>query len=287
MVKRMTSIDLFKSSTTQFKYLISKLISLPLWVKQAIYCELKADLKECSDVDLLDKVERRIIQLYIPKLTSLSHKLSKNIDKTSSLNSLEPAAITFIDSVNEELNLLEIAHHNQWSLKTTCIVLLELIDKGFVEPFDSPATLNFIHYIAGRIRLGEFLVRTNRLTSMQLDKALYSKKCAESLGTEVSFKDIIINLGYLTHKEITNITSIKESSEKIVLTIDEGCSLSEQIIMLQDEVDALQFQNKKLELELQEMRKALDERQHENLELLKQNEKYSKGFMNRIISNLS
>lgn len=283
----MSTLESFIPEKTQFKSLINKLVNLPLWVKQSIYCELKSNLAECSDIQLLDNLEINIIQLFKPRLTAIALRLLRKQDKISNLSRLDPNQIQFMEALNNDLTLLEIAHKNNCTLKETCNILLSLIDESMVEPFENKNTLNFVLYITDRIRLGEFLVRTNRLTIEQLDKALFSRKYSESIGEILSFGDTLTNLGYLKPKQIENITSIKASSEQKISVLDESEAQAQEIIALQDEIDSLQFRNKKITEELLASKKELELKNLEILDLTKQLEKYSKGFMTRFLTSLT
>lgn len=283
----MSTINLDKKENTQFSNLIQRLTSLPLWVKQAVYCEIKADLAECSDIDLLDSIETKIIQLFRPKLTGNAVKLVSNNSSLTNIDKLDVNHKAFIKSAYNNLNLLEISQVNNWSFKQSCNILLDLIDESFVDKIDDNKTYNFILFITNRIRLGEFLVRTNRLTTDRLDKALYTKKCADELNTGLSFKDVLVNLNYLSLKEVNNISSIKESAEISISVIDQHEALVQENMILQDEVDALLFEKKKLEDQLSFYKKELEEKNLEVLECSKQVEKYTKGFVGKLITSLT
>ncbi|MEW5821722.1 MAG: hypothetical protein AB1782_16125 [Cyanobacteriota bacterium] len=283
----MLTLEMIQPEQTQFKSLISRYKNLPLWIKQAVYCLIKEDISECSDLDLLDSIDSKIIQLYKPRLTSNGLKLIDNKSVLSSVDSLKEDHKRFLQSSREGLNLLEIAHKNNWSFKLTCEVYLDLSDAELVDKLNEKKTETFLLYLVGRIRLGEFLVRTDRLTLNQLDKALYTKKCADELDTGLGFKDVLVNLNYMKLKEINNICSIKDSSEHCVTVIDEAQTQAEELNIIQDELDASLFKVKKLEEQLKFYKKELDEKNQENLELTKQLQKYTKGFVGKLLTNFS
>ena len=283
----MSTVEIRNNITTQFGGLIQRLTTLPLWVKQAVYCELKLNLAETSDVTVLDRIESKIIQLYKPKLTGNSNRVLNNLNAIKANTDFSNDHKVFIKCANEGMTLLEIAHQNEFSFKKTCKILLDLIEQGYLENIEDKGSFNFLLYITEKIRLGEFLVRTNRLTTLQLDKALYTKKCADELETGLTFKDVLCNLGYMSARELNNIGAIKESSEQAVRIIDVVQSQSDELNSLQDQLDAALFENKKLEDQITFYKKELEEKCSENLELTKQIEKYTKGFVGKLFASLT
>lgn len=278
----MTNNDLFYSDT-QYKVLLNKIIRLPVWVKQALCYELKVDLAECSDIKVLDSKETKIIQLFVPRLTAKAHYLIKESKLIGSIP-LTSNQIAFIHCVKDELNMLEIAHKNKWSLVNCCIVLFELIEKSLIEDFSDSTNINLINYLTGKIRLGEYLVRTGRLTSIQLDQALYSKKCAEKLGEQVEFTDILVNMGYIKSGEAEGIKQMKNSATLPVLQIDDSLQKSEEIIMLQDQINSLKGEIESLKEEANQLRQELHSQIEENMNLVKQQEKNSKNFVKKLLT---
>lgn len=269
---------------SQYKLYTNKLKGMPLWVKQAIYSELREDLHRSTDIRLFDLIEKNIIQLYIPKLTYQGKKLVDTQEKFALLNYEKK---TLLSGVCKKLNLLEIAHLNNWSLKQCCNVVLELIDEEIIQTFEAFFYMNFILFITGKINIGEFLVRTNRLTNDQLERVLCAKKCAGDFNVEITFDEILVNLGYLTSKDIENVYRLKESADLKVHVIDESEIYNQEIMSLQDEIDSLAFENKKLFEKIAEQKKIIDEMNSSNFELMKQVEKYTKGFVGRLFASLS
>lgn len=282
----MKTIDNLIAGKSQFKTLLNRIIQMPIWVKQAIYCELKTDIASCSGVDLLDRSETKIIQLYVPKLTVLSTRLIES-NALHSAENLNENQKNFILSANEGLNILEIAHENNFSFKYTCEIFMTLIQHSYLEDLNNNQTKNFVLYIMGDIRLGEFLVRTGRINTSQLDKTLFTKKRSESFDSDITFKEILVNLGYIENKEIESISMIKNSAEIAVSTIDLSESQANQIEAMQDEIDSLLFQRKQLQEKLDFYKREIDQKNLENLEQAKQLEKYSKGFVGKFLGSLS
>lgn len=282
----MNTIDILINKETQFKTLINRIVKMPIWVKQAVYSELKADIAGCSDIDMLDSCNSKIIQLYIPKLTIMSTRLIES-NSLNVIENINESHKKFIMAANEGLNLLEIAHENNFSFKYTCELFTYLVQHSYLEDLNNNQTKNFVLYIMGKIRLGEFLVRTGRINTGQLDKALFTKKCSESFDSDISFKEIIVNLGYMESKELESIYMIKNSVEIPVTIIDESEVQAGQIEVMQNEIESLIAQRKQLQEKLDFYKKEFDQKNIEILQQTKQIEKYTKGFVGKFLGNLS
>lgn len=272
---------------TQFNTLVSRLIALPLWVKQAIYCIIKDDLAKCSDIELIDKIDKKIIQLYEPLLTSNGLKVVENKEILAEVEKLNKDHISFLECSSRYLNLLEIAHRLNWSFKYSCEVYLELTERGYVDYIRNNQVLHLLHYITGRIRLGEFLVRTNRINTEQLDKALFTKRCSEDMGSDVTFKEILVNFNYIKEAEIYNVSAIKESAKQYVDIIDQTDTLQEEIHTLQEHIRMLEKEKRLMEKQMSLFTQKVNEKNLENIELSKQLAKYSNGFLGKFLTAIN
>lgn len=274
----------YEINNSQYKTLTKRIFKLPLWVRQAIYCELKVNIASCSDVSLLDRIETDIIQLYKPSLSKDGNRLFLDMTGFKLINESQ---YRLLENVKSGMNMLEIAHNLNISLKSACLLLLELIELNFIEDIKDESAKNFVLFLTGNIRLGEFLVRTGRISNIDLDKALYTKKCADEIGSELSFKEILVNFGYISKREIDNILSIKISAEQPVSVLDEAAVHYETINMLQDELEGLMIEKQKLKEDLERYKKEFEMVNNEKLELTKQLQKYTKGFMGKLLTSLS
>lgn len=272
---------------TQFNSLVSRLIELPLWVKQAVYCVIKDDLSKCSDLELIDRIDKKIIQLYEPVLTSNGIKVVENKEIIADVDKLNRDQVNFLECSSVYLNLIEITHKLNWSFKYCCDVFLEMSERGYVDFIRNNQAMHLLHYITGRIRLGEFLVRTNRITTDQLDKALFTKRCSEDMGSDISFKEVLVNFNYIKDSDIHNITSIKESSKNYIDTIDPTINLRNEIQILQDHITALEKEKQKMERQLETCADKINEKTAENMELSKQLAKYSNGFLGKFLTAIN
>jgi hypothetical protein len=112
-------------------------------------------------------------------------------------------------------SVMNICVINQWTLEQCCDYLFSAIEKGFIIPPTSIVIQATLLYMGGKIRLGDYLVKTGRLKLEQLDQALRTQRyIEESLGERTGIGNIFINLGYIHKQDCEGILFLKEESKK-------------------------------------------------------------------------
>lgn len=283
----MIPLDINNATPTQYGALSERLKMLPLWVRQALYRELQESMPECSEFNNVVDIENKLVQLFIPKMTAIGNKIISQGGVLSSNDGLEFKHKLFLTAVYNNMNMLEIAHKSGWSFRFTCEVLLELLDKSMIMQIESQQIFYQILYIVDRVSLGSYLAKMNRITKKQLEMALYSKKCSDDMGGDATFEDIILNLGYITHKDLRAATAIKESINFIVDVIDPVEVQSNEILYLQSEIEAMKIKQEKMETKMDFYKKELEEIHHENIELLRELNKHAKGVPGAVFVSLT
>lgn len=279
----MLANTIFKENLTQFRSYSAKLLAMPIWVKQAIYIVLKENLSECTNVVFLEDNSFPPIQLFEPNLSVKGVKVTKEEE-------VLPISIdqkSFLKCCKLEYNLLEITQINNWNFRKTLIILLEAIEAGFVEDISQNNVKNLIMYFTGRIRIGELLVRLNKINTQQLDKALYAYKYAVEMDGNTDFTEILAKYANVDHHFLISIEELKNSSMKSIDVIDDGLLKEEESSILRDQASDLALENSRLKEQLEFYITEVDKKRRENLELNKQLQKYTKGFVGRFLANLS
>ncbi len=194
-----------------FNSFMQDIISLPVWIKQIIYLELKEQLENTSMKNCIEMAKKEnCLQLYIPKLTYIGKNEFSNKTKE-----LSDEVCKFLISVSQEITLMEIAIKNNWNLSECSRYFLESIEQDLVtKPFS-----NFIKgtalYMSGRIRLGEFFVKINKITIDQLDEALRKQKeLEEAYGDRPGLAEILVNMNFITKQDTEGILLLKEDCQK-------------------------------------------------------------------------
>ena len=199
------------SSQNTFKAFIQEIFTLPVWIKQIIYIELKEQLENSSMKNCIDIAKKdNCLQLYIPKLTYTGKKeLVHNTKKLS-----ENANI-FLECVSQNISIMEISIKNNWNLCECSSYFLETIEADLVMKPSSTFVKGTALYMSGKIRLGEYFVKINRITIEQLDEALRNQKQLEaSFGDRPGLAEIFVNLNFLSKADTEGILLLKEDCGK-------------------------------------------------------------------------
>ncbi|HSA07039.1 MAG TPA: hypothetical protein P5556_07645 [Candidatus Gastranaerophilales bacterium] len=195
----------------KFKSLIKEIFNLPVWIKQIIYLELKKEFETAEIKSFFDLTTKdNCFQLYRPKLTYAGRKETEK--KTGKY---QEEVYNLLEGAFQELSIIEIAIANQWNLYECAKHFLNAIDQDLIVKPTSTFIKGTALYMGGRIRLGEYFVKIDKINMEQLDEALRNQKHLEdSLGDRPGLAEILINLGFLTKHDTEGILFLKKDCKK-------------------------------------------------------------------------
>jgi hypothetical protein len=196
---------------TAFDTLMQQLGSLPLWVKQVIYAQLRYELETTMSKSTIEAFgPEHTLQLWVPELTRTG---ATELERPT--GQYEQGILRLLHLIRYRRNVVNITILNNWSLEQCCIFLMQGIEKELIVPPRSSIINATIEYLAGRTRLGEYLVKINRLTIEQLDQALRTQKYIEqSMDERTGIGNVLINLGYIKKEDSEGILFLKQESRK-------------------------------------------------------------------------
>ena len=197
--------------TTPFDLLMQQVSILPLWAKQVLYAMLQQELKaSLSQSTLLSFSSEHMMQLWIPEV---NRQAVAEYEKRQ--EALPGPLMRIMQMTRYKKTVVAMTVLSRWSLAQCAEVLALGLEKDvFVQPPSAIITAT-VNYLAGRTRLGEYLVQINRLTVEQLDQALRTQKTIEqSMGERVGIASVLINLGYIKKEDSESILFLKEESKK-------------------------------------------------------------------------
>lgn len=199
------------SSQNIFKAFIQEIFNLPFWIKQIIYLELKEQLEKSSLKSCLSLTQKHnSLQLYIPKLT-YTGKNELNF-KTKKLSE---EVYAFLECAYQNISIIEISIKNNWNLCECSNYFLEAVEADLAVEPPLPEVKGTALYMSGKIRLGEYFVKINRITIEQLDEALRKQKhLEESLGDRPGLAEILVSLKFLSKDDTEGILLLKEDCKK-------------------------------------------------------------------------
>ena len=191
--------------------LFGELMSLPLWVKLSLFLDLKSELSHyLSGTSLENLGTEEPIALYTPRLTVDGENFLKTAPSDSMMKPL-------LSDCKMNLSTLDLCLRHHLSLADFCEQILRAIDQRWVVSPQSTKTCASLEYLAGRIRIGEYLVKAGFIRPEQLDQALRAQKYIdEAMDDHTKLANILINLGYITRKDSETILFLKAESQKQV-----------------------------------------------------------------------
>lgn len=232
------SIEEKMPSHFYFDILLKDIESLPIWVKQAIFVELRDHLNKETPFDSLETISKQnLIQLFRPNLSMTGiktindgsiHSYGCDFEQTEDM-------LVFMQEVTKKPRIIDICQTLEWKLSKCCRALVDCIQYNLIEPIYSDFISSTVYFLANKIRIGEYLVRTGKITVEQLDMALYSQKYTEqTLGDRIYLAQILVNLRYISPNDYENILFLKEFGEEIY-----SKNLNNNISGVQDNVEKL------------------------------------------------
>jgi regulator of replication initiation timing len=232
--------------------LLEKIKDLPVWVKQAFYVDLREHLKSVTPFETLEAISKHnLIQLYMPHLTQMGFKYIKSNGETFETKGMVVSKDmkNFLDCSMKKLRIIDICQIHNWPLSHAAKILTDCIDAHLIEPVYSDFISSTIYFLANKIRIGEYLVRTGKITVEQLDMALYSQKYTEdTMGDRIFLAQILINLGYIQTEDYENIIFLKQYGEELFsMSFNDSISeVSDDVANLKNEIIKLRQERLKL-----------------------------------------
>ncbi|MEB3206522.1 MAG: hypothetical protein VKK59_04145 [Vampirovibrionales bacterium] len=200
------------SALLSLEQLQATIEELPLWIKQVIYAELREKMEKHFVRRTLETFNREhLLPLFIPRLTPLG---LKNVSQPDP--SLSPLIHRLLYLAKSATSIVNMCISEQWTLAECSQYLLHAFKYNLIHIPASPIVYATIEYLAGSIRLGNYMVKIGRLSLKQLEEALKTQHyISEAMGEKTSIADVLINLGYINKDDAEGILFLKAESQKV------------------------------------------------------------------------
>lgn len=225
----------------KFELFMKRVSDMPLYIKQLVYSRLFDEMKNFDCQDVLKDGES--FSSYVPTLT-----FKGEAELSQKKSGFDGNIYRFLEYLKMGLSISEISVNTFLTLEETAKLFLFCLDENLIEKPENNI-FSTAEYLSGKIRLGEYLVNTKRITDEQLSVAVDKIKTNKKLG------EILTDLGYLTSNDIKAILMLKsEAQKRFVLDCDVvpktqmECLSSES--RLEEEISTLKSENKKLKSQL-------------------------------------
>ena len=228
---------------------MNTILEAPVWVQEVVYLDIQKRLKEklasVSDHDTTSE----IYPVFVPEIT---FKGKKELETHE--NGLDFNIYKYLEAASNKLRVIDITLNNFWTLEESSKYLAECIRKEFIRNPSDPVLSASIFYIAGEIRIGEYVKRLNKINVEELDDVLRKQKQhnLEHPDERLKAGEIMISMGYVANKDIDKILYTKEEAKKryILSSAAKQVQNTETQADLQPELESkireLTEQNKKL-----------------------------------------
>lgn len=230
---------------------MEKLLTFPLWIKQAIFLGLSKDLNTYLSNEFLDVKEGELFHLYKPELSELGQN-----ELYTKESKFDETIYAFLESCSKGMNLIEIAIENNFTMEEVSKAFTFCKTSGFFSQ-DVPRLVAAIAgFIAGKYRTGEYFIRAGKMTIEQLDEVLTKQQKMNESGQHVFIAELMVKMGFIADRDVKSIIFMKEEAGKRFslnadevpsITVEkenfdirvENASLKEENEILKQKMDAL------------------------------------------------
>lgn len=225
---------------SKFSKFISDLLLLPIWIKQLLYVYLRYKLEEELTPQYLNSYEiEDIFQLHKSILT---YKGKKELETKSS--SLSNNHYIFLQDSLDGMTIAELTIKNNWNLFEVSNIFIDCLDKEFIAMPSSIKMVELVRYMSGKIRIGEYFLRTGQLSLEDLETVLeQQEKIKKATNEQVGSATVLVNMGFVPESEIKAVLRYKEESRKRFVMEDFNPN---ECLNSQDDGASLKATNEKL-----------------------------------------
>lgn len=239
-----------KSDT--FKIFLDKVLTFPLWVKQIIYLHLHEDLSNIFENQPINTNADELFQEFIPIITHIG---KKELSERNHMH--EEVMYTFLKSVMDKKNVIEIALDCFMTLEEVAKLYLQALKNEYVMPANSKTIQGLAEFYSGQIKTGEFLYRIGRITVDQLDVAIRQLTKLKNQGQNIHMAELLEGLGYIQREELDSVMIMKEESKRRFIfnmkEINAGeNNVNSDVIQLRQIIQNLSYENNYLKAKLKE-----------------------------------
>ena len=231
-----------------FKIFITKILALPLWVKQIIHYQLREDLKRIFKNQKIDVDPMYLFQAFKPHITFAG----KN-ELLNRSNGHEEAMYSLLSAVQDNKSIIDVALDYFLTLEEVAKVYIKAIKYEYITPPISGIINAQAEFYAGTIKTGELLLKTGRISVDQLDTAIRRQTQLREQGKNMLMAELIAELGYIEKDAIISMLIMKEESKKRFIfnvSLNAQDDANGDVIGLKKQIEKLTYENNYLKTKL-------------------------------------
>lgn len=264
-----------------FKSLVNNITNKPYWVKQALFLELRDDIKRMTSIELIEAIDKNdLLQLYSPKVSALGKKILQDASFASTMN-ISPLVVSLMRQADGNKNVIDLCHDNRWSLKLFAQLIIEADSKGLIEEIRSRQILYIFKFLADQICMGDLLVKLNKITMEQLSHASFTLNQSQSAFDTIentTIEEVLVRLNYIDKEKLNSLLVLKQASE-VVFEGSNDPETSLQLEGLQESINILASEKQIVEDQLHALQPLLEAKDRRIKELEQELEKYKNELL--------
>lgn len=188
---------------------IDKLLAFPLWVKQIIYLRLYQNLAKNLSEDFISMEEGNLFHLHVPVLS-----FKGKTELTERHGGYEENVYIFLADIDNGLNMLESSMNNFWTMEEVARYYIFCLGHDLLKRLDVVYINAIAGFMSGQLRTGEYFKHINKINVDQLEEIIYKQKEYEKQGTPKKMAELMIELGFITEKDVHSLLILKEEAQK-------------------------------------------------------------------------
>jgi hypothetical protein len=231
---------------------LNKILNVPLWVKQVIYLKLAEEMRNyyCEEF-LRTHSQDDIFSTFVPTIT-----FKGKTELSERVCGFDNNTYNFLRCCSEGLSMLEISVNTFLSMEEVAKYYQLCLEQSYIKNPNSPEIYAMAGYISGKFRIGEYFKQKGTIDIDQLRKALLTYEASN----DKKFGEILIELGYITEKDLKPILVLKDEAKKRFILDHSAMPKSETTFSdneqkYQDEIKVLKEENSKLKQKLLQLLK--------------------------------
>ncbi|MEW5819849.1 MAG: hypothetical protein AB1782_06630 [Cyanobacteriota bacterium] len=201
-----------------FSNLLEIIRKLPNLILEALFIEIVTLLRENYNIEQLLRQDRTdMFQLYTPELTEYGLMILQRAEKKKLPEGIDKNLVKYVSAAKEKKNIIDICISNHWTLEQCAILTHKCMERNFIKHSITPSLYNVIQFISGSLKIGEFLMRKNKIDSNTLEYALnLQNQLSSSFGEKSKIVEILVNMGKVKQEDVLDFLNLKESSKRYI-----------------------------------------------------------------------
>ena len=231
-----------------FKIFVTKILALPIWVKQIIHFQIREDLRRTFKNQPVDVDPMYLFQSFRPRIT---YNGSIELENRNKMH--EETLYTFLNAAKENKSIIDITLDSFLTLAEVAKLYIIAMENEYISPPMSKIIHAQAEFYSGTIRTGELLLKIGRISIDQLDTAVRRQAQLRAKGKNILIAEVIAEIGYIEKDAIISMLIMKEEAKKRFIfdvQLNAQDDADADVIKLKKQIEKLAYENNYLKTKL-------------------------------------